>query len=92
MPRRFRNAIGPAVRRLRMERELTQDQLAARLALAGLDSADRVWIAKVESRIRSVFDFELVVIAEVLGVTADALLPKAKELKRDIPALQEGEN
>jgi len=90
MPR-FRNAAGPAVRRLRNERGLTQDELAARLVLSGLENADRVWIAKVESRIRSVFDFELVVIAAVLGVTADELLPKAKELKRDLPALQEGE-
>lgn len=91
MPRRFRNAIGPAVRRLRIERELTQDQLAARLALAGLDSADRVWVAKVEAQIRSVFDYELAVIATVLGVTVDELLPKGKELKKDLPALQEGE-
>ena len=65
--------------------------MAARLVLAGLQNADRVWVAKVESRIRSIFDFELVVIAEVLGVTADDLLPKAKELKRDLRALQEGE-
>ena len=90
MPR-FRNAAGPAVRRLRNERGLTQDELAARLVLAGLTNADRVWVAKVESQIRSVFDFELAVIAGVLGVTADELLPKAKELKRDLPALQEGE-
>ena len=91
MPRRFRNATGPAVRRLRMERALTQDQLAARLVLAGLGNADRVWVAKVETRIRSVYDFELAVIAAVLGVTADELLPGGKELKRDLPALNEGE-
>ena len=46
MPR-FRNAAGPAVRRLRNERGLTQDELAARLVLSGLENADRVWIAKV---------------------------------------------
>lgn len=91
MPRRFRNAIGPAVRRLRVSKGLTQDELAARLALAGLDAADRVWVAKVESQIRSVFDFELAVIASVLGVTAEDLMPAAKVLKRDLPALQRGE-
>ena len=91
MPRRFRNAIGPAVRRLRVERVLTQDQLAARLVLAGLQNADRVWVAKVEAQIRSVFDYELAVIAAVLGVTADELLPKGKVLNKDLPALQEGE-
>jgi len=45
----------------------------------------------VEAQIRSVFDYELAVIAAVLGVKADELLPKGKELKKDLPALQEGE-
>lgn len=91
MPRRFRNTVGPAVRRLRIERGLTQDQLAARLALAGLDSADRVMLAKIESQIRSVFDYEVAMIAAELGVAADALLPKAMDLKKDLPWLQKGE-
>lgn len=91
MPRRFRNSVGPAVRRLRVERGLTQDQFSARLILAGLQNADRVWVAKVESQIRSVFDFELAVVAAALGTRADDLLPKQKELKRDLPALQKGE-
>ena len=90
MPKRFRNAAGPSVRRLRIERRLTQDQLAARLVLSGLEGADRVWVAKVESQIRSVFDFELAVIASVLGVKADGLLPGGEELKKDLAALQEG--
>ncbi len=90
MPR-FRNAVGPEVRVLRIKRGWTQDELAARLVLAGLENADRVWVAKVESQIRSVFDFELAVIATVLGVTAHEMLPRGKELKRDLPALQKGE-
>jgi len=90
MPR-FRNATGPAVRRLRVERGLTQDELAARLVLAGLTNADRVWVAKIESQIRSVFDYELAIVASVLGVKADELLPTGKVLERDLPALQEGE-
>ena len=67
-----------------------QLQLAARLVLAGLGNADRVWVAKVESQIRSVFDFELAVIAAALGVTSDELLPAGKGLKDDLQALQEG--
>ena len=90
MPRRFRNAVGPAVRLLRIEKGLTQDQLAARIALAGIESADRVWVAKVESQIRSVFDFELAVLAEALGVKSDRLLPGPDALKKELPALQEG--
>jgi len=65
--------------------------LAARLTLAGLENADRVWVAKVEAQIRSVFDYELAVIVAVLGVKADELLPTGKVLKRDLSALQEGE-
>lgn len=90
MPR-FRNAVGPEVRVLRVKRGWTQDELAARLVLAGIENADRVWVAKVESQIRSVFDFELAVMAAALGVKADDLLPKVKELQRDLPALQKGE-
>lgn len=91
MPRRYRNSVGPAVRRLRIERGLTHDQLAARLNLAGLTGPDRLWVLRVESQYRSLYDYELAVIAEVLGVTANDLLPKPKELKRDLSALQEGE-
>ena len=91
MPRRFRNAVGPAVRLLRIEKGLTQDELAARLVLAGLTNADRVWVAKIESQIRSVFDYELAIVASVLGVKADDLLPEERKLKKDLPALQEGE-
>lgn len=91
MPRRFRNSVGPTIRRLRVERGLTQDALAARLVLGGLTNADRVWVAKIESQIRSVFDYELAVIASVLGVKADDLLPEERKLKKDLQALQEGE-
>ncbi|MCH7225099.1 hypothetical protein MLD59_03080 [Verrucomicrobiaceae bacterium E54] len=69
---------------------LTQEQLAAKLQLAGLHSVDRVAVAKIESQIRSVFDFELAVIAQVLGVDASALLPPVKALKADLDDLIEG--
>jgi hypothetical protein len=68
-----------------------QDQLAPLLVLVGLWNANRVWGAKVESQIPSVFDVGLSVIATVLGVAADELLPAGRELKRDLPALQKGE-
>src|SRR6056297_483733 len=90
MSRRFRNCIGPQVRRLRMEKALTQDQFAARLQIAGLHSMDRVVVAKIESQIRSVFDFELSVIAAELGVAPDALLPSSRKLKPDLDGLIAG--
>jgi transcriptional regulator with XRE-family HTH domain len=77
MPLRFRNCIGPRVRQLRVERGLTQDQLAARLQIAGLHSIDRVALAKIESQIRSAFDYEVVVIASELGVGPIELGSKA---------------
>jgi transcriptional regulator with XRE-family HTH domain len=91
MSRRYRNCIGPEVRRLRMEKELTQDQLAARLQLAGLHHLDRVAVAKIESQLRSVFDFELVVIAAELGVPPGDLLPPLRKLKPELDDLIAGE-
>lgn len=83
MAKRFRNAIGPQMRKLRFNRDWTQDQLAAKLQLAGLEF-DRVAVAKIESQIRSVYDFEVVVIAQVLGVTPVDLLPSFSELNSDL--------
>lgn len=89
MSRRFRNISGPEIRRLRMNKGLSQDQLAARLQIAGLE-LDRVAVAKIESQIRSVFDWELAMIAEVLGVEVGALLPGKKMVKEELPDLLRG--
>ena len=91
MARRFRNCIGPRVRRLRIDRGWTQDNLAAKLQLAGLDGFDRVVVAKVESQLRSAFDYEAAVIARVLGVTLDDLLPGKSVLDKDLEDLVAGE-
>jgi len=90
MSRRYRNCIGPQVRQLRMERALTQDQFAARLQLAGLHSIDRVGLAKIESQLRSVYDYEFAVIANELGVEATDLLPPLRELKSSLDDLIAG--
>ncbi|RBP45217.1 helix-turn-helix protein [Roseimicrobium gellanilyticum] len=72
--RKFRNFIDPNVRELRKRLGLTQEQLAARLQLAGLSHLDRVAVAKVESQIRSVYDFELILLADVLQIEHGDLL------------------
>ncbi len=77
------------MRKLRFNRDWTQDQLAAKLQLAGLEF-DRVAVAKIESQIRSVYDFELVVIAQVLGVALVDLLPSFSELDSDLSDLVAG--
>ena len=92
MARRFRNLVGPKVRLLRGRLGLTQDQLAARLQLAGLVDFDRVTVAKIESQIRSVFDFELLVLSRVLQVDANELIavPQAM-VKEALSRLGRGE-
>jgi len=90
MANRFRNCSGALIRAGRIAKGLTQDQLAARLQLAGLHTIDRVGIAKIESQIRSVFDFELAIIAAELGVVPAELLPSVRKLKPDLDDLIAG--
>ena len=86
---RFRNAFGPQIRKLRSQQNLTQEAMAARLQLAGLDM-DRITVAKIEMQVRSLFDFELSIIADVLGVTMDELSVPRASLKTMLPALMAG--
>ncbi|MDF1658761.1 MAG: hypothetical protein P1U58_14195 [Verrucomicrobiales bacterium] len=55
-----------------------------------LHSLDRVAVAKIESQIRSVLDFELAILASELGVHPDALLPSLRSLKPDLDDLIAG--
>lgn len=92
MARRFRNIIGPKVRKLRIAGGLTQDQLAARLQMAGLENIDRVAVAKIESQIRSVFDFEAVIIAKALRADIEDLMAvPSKAMETALPQLRVGE-
>jgi transcriptional regulator with XRE-family HTH domain len=52
---------------------LTQDDLAGKLALLGVQ-VDRAAIAKIENNLRRVLDYELKAIATVLEVEVDWLL------------------
>ncbi len=88
MVRRFRNILGTKIRELRVRAGLTQDDLAARLQLAGLENMDRVAVAKIESQIRSLFDFEVIVLSRVLKVSAEELLTiPHQRLKSQLPSL-----
>ena len=70
-----RNLIGPAVRRFRCERKLSQPKLATQLQLKGWD-ASRGVIAAIEGQVRWVADFEAVLLAKVLRVTVQELFPR----------------
>jgi hypothetical protein len=72
---RSRNIVGKRVKEARQLYcpPLTQDQLSGKLAANGLQ-LDRVAIAKIETGIRCVFDFEIKALARVLKVDANWLL------------------
>ena len=53
---------------------MTQEQFAARCQLAGLDIS-RSTLGQIEARLRYVSDEELIVLASLLGVSADHLYP-----------------
>ena len=69
------NVCGERMREARMQIGWTQDTMAAKLQLAGLQMGQMA-VSRIETGKRVVPDFELPVIAEVLGVTTDWLLGK----------------
>jgi transcriptional regulator with XRE-family HTH domain len=74
-----KNIIGRRVAKARssLQPPLTQDALSGKLARIGIQ-LDRAAIAKIETDRRSVLDYELKAIAEVLGVGVDWLLGSVK--------------
>jgi hypothetical protein len=70
-----RNTVGPAVRRHRVAHEWSQAEFAARCQLAGWD-VSRGIVAAIEGRVRWVEDFEVVVLAHVLGTSMVSLYPE----------------
>lgn len=70
------NIVGPQIRKARYQLDLSQEQLATRCQLLGLDIS-RSTLAQIEICVRFVSDQELLVLASVLGVTTDDLFPKS---------------
>jgi transcriptional regulator with XRE-family HTH domain len=68
------NIVGPQIRKLRYQRELTQEMFAARCSILGWDLS-RATLSKIEAQLRCVTDAELVVLAKALKVEVNALLP-----------------
>ena len=71
---RTKNTCGPNLRRIRSARGWSQNDLAMHCQLAGLD-VSRVTIATIEANGRVVRDFELRILAGILGVSIDELVP-----------------
>ena len=82
------NLIGANLKRLRKERNLSQQALSNRLELLGVYVC-RGSVSRIEDMTRTVTDIELFAIAEVLGVGIGSLLeirPDKKEGGRQLPS------
>ena len=68
------NIVGPQIRKRRNELEMTQEELATRCQLNGLDIS-RGTLSQIEAQLRCVTDDELWALARVLKVSTDDLFP-----------------
>ncbi|MCI9578082.1 MAG: helix-turn-helix transcriptional regulator [Oscillibacter sp.] len=69
------NCSGARIRERRKALHLSQEQLAAKLQLAGLDATQNM-ISRVEAGLRVVPDFELPFFADAMGVSPLWLLER----------------
>ena len=67
------NISGSRVKAARLKNKMSQEELATRMQLAGLQMGQMA-ISRIETGKRLVPDFELLILAEALGVTIDWLL------------------
>lgn len=67
-----RNIIGKKIREIREQKNITQDQLAARLNTQGIN-IDRPMISRIESQTRYLLDYEIKAIAIALNVRIEEL-------------------
>jgi len=68
------NITGNKVRTARESLGLSQEQLAAKIQLAGLNNITQKTISRIETGDRIVADYELIYLAEALEVTVYWLL------------------
>lgn len=66
------NICGTQIRILRKQKRLSQEELAARLQVAGVD-LDQKAISRIECEKRFLADFELREIARILQISMDEL-------------------
>jgi transcriptional regulator with XRE-family HTH domain len=75
------NVVGPQVRKLRYQQNITQESLAARCGVLGWDLS-RATLSKIEAQLRCVTDTELEILAKALKVEITELfLSKASRRK-----------
>lgn len=70
----YEKALGKNIRRLRMERKLSQEQAAAQLQVRGCD-VTRSALAKMEVGQRHIYPDELKALREIFSVPYEVLFP-----------------
>ena len=74
---KFRNISGNKLRELRKDSKMSQQELAEKLQLEGIDLTSKE-ISKIENNKRLVQDFELFAFAKIFGVSADEFYTENK--------------
>ena len=72
-PTGSRNIVGAKVARLRKEKKIKQKDMVAMLQSEGMDISETT-MSRLEGQTRLVQDFELPILAKVLGVNVEWLL------------------
>ncbi len=70
-----KNLVGPQVSRIRGETGLSQAAFAAKCQRKGWNISRGI-VAAIEGQVRCVTDEEFVLLAQMLGVSLETLLPK----------------
>lgn len=77
------NISGGYIKTLRRQLKMSQEQLSARLQVAGIDIDQRT-ISRIERETRFLADYELREIAHILCVAADDLMQDRMDEKPDM--------
>ena len=72
-----KNVCGEKVRRLRVQKKLSQSELAAKLQVEGV-TMERDSVSRIESGTRFVADYEILTMAKIFGVDVNELLEKTE--------------
>jgi len=73
------NIVGKRLQDLRKSKKLTQAQVVARCSLLGWNITENT-ITKIETEIRCVTDYELIVLAQALRVKLKEIFPDQSRL------------
>lgn len=69
------NLCGKRVKEARQRNQITQEQLAARMQVEGVQISQKA-VSRIESGERVVADYELLILSKVLGVPLEWLMGK----------------